>query len=385
MKEYAGTGLAEGVGIGRISIWPDDTGELIAADSLLPASLTNCMRGLILRESAELSHVVVLARSMGIPIVGGLPPIPEWSGRTAIVNGETGMLTLEPTDERLAQARAELEKNRTATEPTDFAVLASAASLADVDTAVRDGVHGVGLFRTEPLFWSEEPDETTQFFLYRAALHKLPRVVFRTVDFGGDKQPSYLPSEGERGLRASLARPELLRAQLRALWRAAADGDASVLYPMVASAEELRRVQTLTREIEQELQSSYVPFRRPRQGAMLETPAAVITTDLLAPYVDFFCVGTNDLAQFTLGIPRERLKLREIAQEPALCRMIALAIENAKKADKPVTLCGELARNRERVMEWRALGADGVIVPPSAIRGVCAALAQSVGSRVSTS
>ena len=243
----------------------------------------------------------------------------------------------------------------------------------------RDG-EGVGLFRSEFLFMESDaiPSEEAQFEAYKKVAETLDGkpVIIRTLDIGADKKCDYFemepeenPAMGCRAIRICLTRPEIFKTQLRALFRASAFGNISIMYPMIISVDELRKIKTIVAEIRQELTEQGVTFGEPKQGIMIETPAAVMMSEELAKEVDFFSIGTNDLTQYTLAIDRQNPKLDAFydPHHPAVLRMIQMVVENAHKAGIWAGICGELGADTTLTRRFLAMGVDELSMSPGSI------------------
>lgn len=337
------------------------------------------------------AHTAILARALGLPaVVSAGPEILEIpSGVQVVLDGTAGTLTVEPDEATLARMRemqaryreAKAIAARSAKQPaitldgTRIEVVANIGGLADAQKAAGSGAEGVGLLRTEFLFLerTEAPSEDEQFEVYRSiamALDGLP-VIIRTLDIGGDKPLPYidLPSEenpflGERGIRLCLNHPDLLQQQLRAILRAAPYGQLRVMFPMVADVGELRRARRMVEAIRAELDAPQIEV-----GIMVEVPSAAIMADVLAPEVDFFSIGTNDLTQYTLAMDRTHpsLALQADGLHPAVLRLIARTAEAAHAAGKWVGVCGELGADPVAVPILIGLGVDELSVSVPAI------------------
>jgi phosphocarrier protein FPr len=339
-------------------------------------------------------HTAILARALGLPALVGAGPgiltVPD--GTPVILDGEAGTLTLNPDAETLATARNRQQAGQTrraaelnvAAQPAItqdnhlLEVVANIGSLADARQAIGFGAEGVGLLRTEFLFLDRPtpPSETEQFEVYRDILLALEGrpVIIRTLDVGGDKPLSYLPLPpeenpflGQRGIRLSLTRPELLRTQLRAILRAATFGPCRIMFPMVATLEEWRAVRQLVAEVQAELNNPTVEL-----GIMVEVPAAALMADSFAREVDFFSIGTNDLTQYTLAMDRTHPALSAQADglHPAVLRLIAQTVRAAHAAGKWVGVCGELAADPEAIPILVGLGVDELSASVPAIPAV---------------
>ena len=259
-------------------------------------------------------------------------------------------------------------------------VFANISGVNDVQDVLDNDAGGIGLFRSEFLYLGREtaPTEEEQFEVYKQVLQAMgeKKVVIRTLDVGADKQADYLglekeenPALGCRGIRICLKQPEMFRTRLRALFRAAAYGNLSILYPMITSTDEVVRIREIVEDVKRELDVSGIPYRIPEQGIMIETPASVMVSDELAEMVDFFSIGTNDLTQYTLAMDRQNAALDEFydPHHKAILRMIKIAVENAHKAGKWAAICGELGGDLELTEEFVRMGVDELSVAPAMV------------------
>ena len=239
---------------------------------------------------------------------------------------------------------------------------------------------GIGLFRSEFLYIgrNELPDEEEQFQAYKQAVQNMAgkKVIIRTLDIGADKQADYLniekeenPALGYRAIRICLAQPEIFKTQLRALFRASAYGNLSIMYPMITSTEEVAQIQAIVQEVKEELKTDGIPYNDVEEGIMIETPAAVMISDELAKMVDFFSIGTNDLTQYTLAIDRQNEKLDRFynPHHKAILKMIQMVVDSAHQEGKWAGICGELGADPELTETFVCMGVDELSVAPSMI------------------
>ena len=374
--------------------------SVIVADDLSPSETVQMDKTKILAfvtvHGSTNSHTAILARMMNIPALVGVPmELGEIrSGMTAIVDGAAGTVVFEPTEFQCAEAekkiREEEEKLRLlqelkgkTNETSDgrqIQIYANIGSVSDVGYVLENDAGGIGLFRSEFLYLGRNdfPSEEEQFLAYKQVVQTMgqKKVIIRTLDIGADKQADYFalgrednPAMGYRAIRICLKQPEIFKTQLRALFRAAAFGNLSVMYPMIISTEEVRRIYEIVGEVEQELKRDGIPYRIPEQGIMIETPAAVMISDELAELADFFSIGTNDLTQYTLAIDRQNQKLDDFynPHHKAILRMIKLVTDNAHKCGKWVGICGELGADTELTEEFVNMGLDELSVAPSMV------------------
>ena len=381
---------------------------ILAAEDLSPSETVRLDKRQVLAfltsGGTAQSHTAILARSLGIPAVVGLGPALDasWDGGDALVDGGRGIAVLSPDAEarrrfREGQALAakeqrELSRFRDVRSDTRTGraapVCANVGAPGDLDAALESGAEGVGLFRTEFFYLSREqpPTEEEQFAAYREALRRMGgrQVVFRTLDAGSDKQAACLdlpaeqnPALGLRGLRFCLERPGLFRTQLRALYRAAAEGNAAIMFPMVASLWELQEAKAAARAVQDELRAEGLPFReKVPLGVMIETPAAAVLSADLAREADFFSIGTNDLTQYVLAADRLSPALRRFYDplHPAVLALMRATVENAHRAGIPAGVCGEVAANPRAVPLLLEMGVDKLSVAPPSVLPVRAAV-----------
>ena len=384
---------------------------IVAAEDLAPSETVQMDKsqvlGFVTRQGSSQSHTAILARTMNLPALIGIPVKAEWDGKLAAIDGINGILYVDPDEETLEKMqllqKEEQERQRLLTEWKDretvtksgrkIRLCANVGSIADVAGALQNGAEGIGLFRSEFLFLTADhcPTEEEQFQTYRLAAEMMAgkTVIIRTIDIGADKRAAYMekkpepgtedsslyleeetnPAMGLRGIRLSLEKRELFKTQLRAILRAGAFGEISVLYPMIASVEEFRKAKALLAEVEEELKTLGIPFGKVRQGVMIETPAAAILSDLLAEEAEFFSIGTNDLSQYTMAVDRENPRTEEYfdPHHPALLRLIRYTVKNAGKAGIPVGICGDLGGDEPLPEFFVKEGVDEVSVPPSRI------------------
>ncbi len=369
---------------------------ILVAEDLTPSETVQLDKEKILAfltlRGSENSHTAILARTMAIPAVVGLGQLdPAMEGKTAIVDGFTGTVCIDPDAEAIAaytrKKQQEEEKHRlwqslrgksnTTRDGRSIRLYANIGGLDDISAALQNDAGGIGLFRSEFLYLQNDhmPTEEEQFRAYREAAEKLAGkpVIIRTMDIGADKQIDYfhLPKEenpalGYRAIRICLSEPELFRTQLRALYRAGVYGDLSIMFPMITSPEEIRHIQKQAELARQELRQQEIPFREHMEtGIMIETPAAAVISDILAPMVDFFSIGTNDLTQYALAIDRQNPSLEAFYQphHEAVLRLIHQVIRNAHKAG----IWGELGADPALTERFLRMGVDELSVSPAQI------------------
>lgn len=377
---------------------PGDEPVILAAKDLAPSETVQMDKSKLLGFVTELgsanSHTAILARTMNIPALMGVPVGEELDGRMGIVDGETGTLIADPEPQVLKQyeeKKQEEERQRellqtlknkedVTLDGKHIRLYANIGSVGDTAKVLANDADGIGLFRSEFLYLekSDYPTEEEQFQAYKAVAETMAgkKVIIRTLDIGADKQVDYFhldrednPAMGYRAIRICLDRKEIFRTQLRAIYRASAYGNIAVMYPMIISVKEVREAKAMAARVEEELKAQGIPFGQVEQGIMIETPAAVIISDLLAQEVDFFSIGTNDLTQYTLAIDRQNARLDNIydAHHPAVLRMIRTVIENGHQGGCWVGICGELGADQSLTETFLRMGIDELSVTPAAV------------------
>lgn len=373
---------------------------IILADDLAPSETVQLDKDMVLSfvtvHGSINSHTAILARTMNIPalVCTDVELSEELDGKAAAVDGFEGVLYIEPDEQtlkRMTQRRAEEEKKQKllselkgkeniTKDGRKILVYANIGSLKDMVYAFENDAGGVGLFRSEFIYLerSDYPSEEEQFVIYKKAAETMAgkRVIIRTLDIGADKQADYFglpheenPAMGMRAIRICLTRPEIFKTQLRALYRASVYGKIAVMYPMITSLREVHRIKEIAAEVRAELDAQGIPYGRIEEGVMIETPAAVMISDLLAAEVDFFSIGTNDLSQYAMAIDRQNTQLDDFfdPHHPAIMRMIGLVCENAHKNGIWVGICGELGADTELTESFLRLGVDELSVSPARI------------------
>ena len=379
-------------------VWEDMEPSIIVADDLTPSETVQMDKDKILAfvtvHGSSNSHTAILARMMNIPALIGVPVELNsiQSGMQAVVNGNTGEMILNPTQEVCDQAQKLMEqeeerfsllqnqkgKETVTTYGRKINLYANIGSVKDLGYVLENDAEGIGLFRSEFLYLGRNdfPTEEEQFQAYKQALQTMAgkKVIIRTLDIGADKQAAYFdlgnednPALGYRAIRICLKRPDIFKTQLRALLRAAVYGNLSVMYPMIISTEEVVKIHEIVEEVCSELEQLGIPYKIPEQGIMIETPAAVMVSDELAKLVDFFSIGTNDLTQYTLAIDRQNERLDDFynPHHKAILKMIQMVINNAHKEKKWVGICGELGADTELTETFVKMGIDELSVSPS--------------------
>ncbi len=374
--------------------------SVIVADDLSPSETVQMDKEKILAfvtvHGSTNSHTAILARMMNIPALIGVPMDLNGlkTGMTAVVDGFSGQVIFEPEEdvrketEKRMQEEAEKQKlleelkgkENITPDGRKINIYANIGSVGDLGYVMENDAGGIGLFRSEFLYLgrNDYPTEEEQFQAYKQAVQTMAgkKVIIRTLDIGADKQVEYFnlgkeenPALGYRAIRICLKQPEIFKAQLRALFRAAVYGNLSVMYPMITSTEEVEKIYAIVAEVEEELKAQEVQYKIPEQGIMVETPAAVMISDRLAEMVDFFSIGTNDLTQYTLAIDRQNEQLDDFynPHHEAVLRMIRMVVENAHKCGKWAGICGELGADPTLTEQFVRMGVDELSVAPSMI------------------
>ena len=377
------------------------TGEepvILLADDLAPSETVQLDKSKVLsfvtRHGSTNSHTAILARTMNIPALIGIEFSEDVNGKMGIVDGYTGTLYIEPDEETMKKYEAkkaedenkkrlllELKgKENVTLDGKKINLYANIGGVADVANALSNDAGGIGLFRSEFLYLESEdyPTEEAQFAAYKTVAENMAgkKVIIRTLDIGADKQVDYFhmekeenPAMGYRAIRICLDRPEIFKTQLRAIYRASYYGTISIMFPMIISVKEVRRIKEIVAEVKAELTTEGIPFKDCELGIMIETPAAVMISDLLAEEVDFFSIGTNDLTQYTLAIDRQNPKLDSFydSHHEAILRMLQMVVDNGHKHGCWVGICGELGADTTLTSTFLKMGFDELSVSPSMI------------------
>lgn len=377
----------------------DDLGDepvIIVAEDLAPSETVQMDKSKVLAFVTRLgsfnSHTAILARTMNIPALIGVDIDEAWDGTTGVVDGKQGIFIVDPDMATLEKYMEEKRKEEEARElllklknqPDEtidgrhINLYANIGSVADVTNVLANDAAGIGLFRSEFLYLEKDnyPTEEEQFQVYKTVAQNMAgrKVVIRTLDIGADKQVDYFnmdheenPAMGYRAIRICLDRVEIFKAQLRALYRASAFGSISIMFPMIISVKEVQDIKKICEDVQVDLRADGIEFGEVEIGIMIETPAAVMISDLLAKEVDFFSIGTNDLTQYTLAIDRQNPKLDNIydSHHPAILRMIQMVIENGHKENCWVGICGELGADTTLTEQLIKMGIDEISVSPT--------------------
>ncbi len=377
-----------------------DEPVIIVADDLTPSETVQMDKDKILAfvtiHGSTNSHTAILARMMNIPAIIGAPFELESieNNCMAIVDGIKGEVIFDPDEKAVQEAKTkiakeeekhklllELKGKETKTKSgKEIKLYANIGNVSDLAYVLENDAGGIGLMRSEFLYLGREdfPTEEEQFQAYKKVLQTMAgkKVIIRTLDIGADKKADYFnlgeednPALGYRAIRICLTQTEIFKTQLRALLRASNYGNLSIMYPMIISVEEVKKIYEIVNEVKQELDEKKIPYKDVEQGIMIETPASVMISDELAKYVDFFSVGTNDLTQYTLAIDRQNEKLDAFynPHHEAILRMLRIAADNAHKEGKWIGICGELGADPELTETFAEMGIDELSVSPSMV------------------
>ena len=374
---------------------------IIAADDLAPSETVQLDKSKVLgfatMYGSANSHTAILARTMNIPAVIGLGETlsSQYDGKMAVIDGFTGILYVDPDEETLARMQEKRAKDLEQKELLNqlkgkenvtrsgqkINVYANIGNVSDLGAVLKNDAGGIGLFRSEFLYLENStfPTEEQQFAVYKQVAESMAgkKVIIRTLDIGADKQVDYFnldkeenPALGYRAIRICLTRPEIFKTQLRALYRAAVYGNLSIMFPMIISVSEVKKIKEIIAQVQAELKAEGIPYKEDVElGVMIETPAAVMISRELAKEVDFFSIGTNDLTQYTLAIDRQNQKLDTFydPHHPAVLAMIKMAADNAHAEGKWIGICGELGADLELTEEFLKMGLDELSVSPALV------------------
>lgn len=392
------------------NVMGDMTGDepvILLADDLAPSETVQLDKSRVLsfvtRHGSTNSHTAILARTMNIPALIGVDfkeqieengvtsPV---DGAMGIVDGYQGIFYINPDEETLEKYRRLKEedeqkkrllqelkgKENVTIDGRKINLYANIGGVSDVAAALANDAGGIGLFRSEFLYLESEdyPTEEAQFSAYKTVAENMAgkKVIIRTLDIGADKQVDYFhldkeenPAMGYRAIRICLDRQDIFKTQLRAIYRASYYGTLSIMFPMITSVTEVRKIKAIVAEVKAELDRDGLPYKDVELGIMIETPAAVMISDLLAKEVDFFSIGTNDLTQYTLAIDRQNPKLDAFydAHHEAILRMLKMVVDNGHKEGCWVGICGELGADTELTETFLKMGFDELSVSPSMI------------------
>lgn len=376
---------------------------IMVAEDLAPSETVQMDKSKILsfvtQKGSVNSHTAILARTMGIPALIGSDIVIDESlnGKLGIVDGTNGVVYIEPDEAALSAMQEEQRKDNekkallqelkgkedVTLDGKKIKLYSNIGNIKDLANVIANDAAGIGLFRSEFIYLESDtfPTEEEQFNIYRTVAESMAGkpVIIRTLDIGADKQCDYFgldkednPALGLRAIRICLTRPEIFKTQLRALYRASAYGNISIMYPMIISEQEVDKIKVIENEVKAELTEQGIEFGNPKSGIMIETPAAVIMSRQLAKKVDFFSIGTNDLTQYTLAIDRQNTKLDDFydAHHPAILAMIRMVVENAHAEGIWAGICGELGADTTLTEEFLKMGVDELSVSAGKVLAV---------------
>ena len=374
---------------------------ILYADDLTPSDTiqmdTKKILGFVTKEGTPTSHTAILARALGVPaiVATGTEVDDSFDGKTAVIDGFSGTVYLDPTPGILAVMKEKQDQSIRLKEllqqlkglPSETVdghrveVAANVSSASDLAAVLKNDAEGIGLFRSEFIYMGRDtlPSEEEQFNIYKLAIETMAgkRVIIRTLDIGADKEASafHLPKEenpalGMRAIRICLKRPEIFKTQLRAILRASAFGKAAIMFPLITSVWEVWKAREILDEVRMELDKKGIAYDHHMEvGIMVETPAAALISDKLAKEVDFFSIGTNDLSQYTLVVDRTSRVLSDFfnPHHPAVLKLIQMTVENAHKAGIWVGMCGELGSDLSITETFLRMGVDEFSVAPYSV------------------
>lgn len=401
MSSAVGKPVGDGAAVGIIRVAGDGTPDLgdrpaiLAADQITPGQLMGLDRerllGVVTRQGAPNSRAAILARGMEVPALTGVDFDESWDGLPGLLDCGSGTFTADPEPEQVAAAldrvresaeweellRSVADSPSVTLDGSQVRICANIAGPEEALHALRNGAQGVGLFRTEFLFLrgGAVPSEQEQFEVYQKTVGTMEGapVTIRTIDLEGDElsppEPAENPALSRRAVRLCLERRDLFKPQLRAILRAAACGDVSVLFPMISSVQELREAKAVLAECRAELEAEGTKTGRLEVGAMIETPAAALIAGELAQEADFLSIGSNDLAQYALAADRQTSRMGEFYDpcHPAVLRLIALAAQAGREHSRRVALCGELAADLSLSAAFLRMGIGELSVSPASL------------------
>lgn len=375
--------------------------SIVISEELTPSETIQMDRSKLLgfatKYGSACSHTAILARAINVPAISGIDISKEWAGKTAILDGYEGALYIEPSELILEEKQRRQKQDREKRDELfalkgkenvtkcgkKIEIFANINDISEVDEAIENDSGGIGLLRSEFLYLARKdlPTEEELFNAYKTVAEKMgeKKVIIRTLDIGADKLASYFdlekeenPALGYRGIRICLTRTELFKTHLRAIYRAGYYGNIAVMFPMIISCEEVRRVKEIINEVTKQLSEQKLPFRKLEMGIMIETPASVIISDELAKEVDFFSIGTNDLTQYTLAIDRQNSRLEGFydPHHPAVLRSIEMVVKNGHENGCLVGICGELAADTSLAETFMKMGVDELSVPPALVLSI---------------
>lgn len=373
--------------------------SIIFADDLTPSETVQLDKSKVLafvtRYGSTNSHTAILARTMNIPALISVDYDDDIQGKMAVVDGYHGQVYIDPDEDVVQKFKAQQEadikkkqllqelkgKDNITKDGRRINLYANIGGVGDVAEVLKNDAGGIGLFRSEFLYLGREdfPSEEDQFQAYKTVASNMAgkKVIIRTLDIGADKKVDYFslgeeenPALGYRAIRICLKQPDIFRTQLRAILRASHYGKISIMFPMIISVDEVKTIKKIVEEVKAELDSQGLPYDQEIElGIMIETPAAVMISDLLAPEVDFFSIGTNDLTQYTLAIDRQNPKLDDFydSHHEAVLRMLQMVVDNGHKGGAWVGICGELGADMSLTETFLRMGFDELSVSPTFI------------------
>lgn len=387
---------------------PEDEPVIVVAHELTPSETVQIdkdkLLGFVTEIGSSNSHTAILARMLNVPALMDIKMDASWNGKVAVLDGNQGIFIVDPCEEVLATYKEKYEqqkqqeqllkqlkgKENITLSGKKIKLYANISNVKNLGSVLQNDAEGIGLFRSEFLYLETDhyPTEEEQFEAYKQVLATMAgkRVIIRTLDIGADKQVDYFdlvheenPAMGYRAIRICLDRIDVFKTQLRALYRASIYGALSIMYPMIISVEEVRKIKAIVAEVKAELAQEGIPYGEVEQGIMIETPAAAIISDLLAQEVDFFSIGTNDLTQYTLAIDRQNAKLDTInnPHHEAVLRLIEMVVQNGHKAGIWVGICGELGADITMTQRFIEMGIDELSVSASKVLAVRKAIRES--------
>ena len=377
-----------------------DKPVILASDDLAPSETVQLNKDMVLsfvtQGGSTNSHTAILAKTMNIPAIIGIGDAldEKYEGKEAIVDGANGCLIIEPDEETMKEYQAKKQeylaqqellqqfrgKETVSLDGQKVKLYANIGNASDIGAVIKNDAAGIGLFRSEFLYLENDnfPTEEEQFKVYKYVAETMgqKQVIIRTLDIGADKQIDYFnlpheenPAMGYRAIRICLDRTEIFKTQLRAIYRASYYGTIAIMFPMIISVNEVKKIKEIIAEVKAGLDADGIPYKDVELGIMIETPAAVMISDLLAKEVDFFSIGTNDLTQYTLAIDRQNPKLDNIydSHHEAVLRMLKMVVDNGHKEGCWVGICGELGADETLTETFLRMGFDELSVSPSMI------------------
>lgn len=363
----------------------DFEGKVVVLEELTPSIVMNLCNasGIITKSATSTSHASIMSKNMGLAHITEIQIDEEFDGEMVILDGKEGTVYLKPDEQTLALFSEVYKEETIIKDNVNICVCANVNSVYEAQKAKDNYCDGIGLFRSEFIYMNREtePSEEEQFEIYKQLcdIYKHKEIVIRTLDAGADKKIEYLkmdretnPALGCRGIRFSLARKDIFKRQLRAIYRASEYGNISVMFPMISSVDEINRIKAVIAEVKKELEKENIPYKEVKFGVMIETPAAAISINSIVKMVDFISIGTNDLTQYILAADRENYRVSNLFDynNDAVFKMIEYVINCAKGYGCRVGVCGEMASDLDVVKKLVELGVDGVSVAPCNIQKI---------------